>query len=131
VTDYLTSVLRTLVPTLWGAGLAWAVAWLLTHGVPAELVDTLQPLQPVGTMVLVPASVTAVYAGARWLEARPWMPTWLSRVLLGSAKQPVYVTHRAAVEVPGRMLEFGHELTQAEADERRRRWLAEHGRAEG
>lgn len=80
-----TSILRTIVPALWGS----FIGWLLT------LVPVLEPLREdllAYADVLLPI-ISAVLIGAwyafwRWLEPR--LPDWLTRITLGSAKAPVY-----------------------------------------
>jgi len=81
----LTSILRTVVPALWGA----AITWLL------GVAPALAPLQGqlLGLSDLILPVITAVIIGAwyalwRWLEPR--LPDWLTRAVLGSAKTPVY-----------------------------------------
>ncbi|WP_186372402.1 hypothetical protein [Arthrobacter woluwensis] len=81
----LTSILRTIVPAIWGALISWALS----------LIPALEPLREqllAQDAVIVPI-VYAVITGAwyafwRWLEPR--LPDWLTRALLGSAKAPTY-----------------------------------------
>lgn len=85
MSDRLTAWVRTVVPTLWAA----LVAWLLSLGVPAGLLDAAGGLvEP----LLVPVALAAVYAGLRWLEPR--LPRWLAVVLIGSPRTPTYVGSR-------------------------------------
>lgn len=79
----LVSVLRTVVPAIWSV----LIAYLIAHGLPADLAATLSPL---ADTVLLPFVIAAYYTLVRWLEARPWWPALLSQVLLGSAQTPVY-----------------------------------------
>lgn len=81
----LTSILRTMVPYVWGI----IVGWVLS------IVPVLEPLRAdllaYGNLA-VPV-IAAILAGAwytlwRWLEPR--LPDWLTRILLGSAKAPTY-----------------------------------------
>jgi hypothetical protein len=81
MSDRLTSWLRTVVPALWAA----LVAWLVTLGVPTAVTDALSGL---GGLVLVPLVLAAVYSGLRWIE--PHLPAWLTAILLGSNSQPRY-----------------------------------------
>lgn len=81
MSDRLISWLRTVVPGLWSA----LVAWLVTLGLPAVVADALSGL---GDKVVVAVVLAAVYAALRWLEPR--MPAWLVRILLGSAQTPKY-----------------------------------------
>lgn len=81
MSDRLTAWVRTVVPALWSA----LVAWLLGLGVSPAV------LSAVGGLVeplLVPLALAAVYAGLRWLEPR--VPAWLAVVLMGSTKTPTY-----------------------------------------
>lgn len=81
----LTSILRTVVPALWGSVIAWLIGVL----------PILAPLQSdlLGLADIVLPIITAVIIGAwyslwRWLEPR--LPAWLTIAVLGSAKTPVY-----------------------------------------
>jgi hypothetical protein len=81
----LTSILRTLIPSLWGSLITWAV------GIAPALAPFADQLNGLGVL-LVPI-VTALIVGAwyafwRWLE--PHLPDWVTRAVLGSAKTPVY-----------------------------------------
>lgn len=79
--DRLTAWVRTVVPALWAA----LVAWLVTLGLPPAVTDAVAGLVDV---FVVPAVLAVVYAGLRWIEPR--LPRWLTVVLLGSARTPVY-----------------------------------------
>ncbi|ATY16162.1 hypothetical protein CU254_04640 [Amycolatopsis sp. AA4] len=79
--DNLTSWLRTVVPGLWSA----LVAWLVSLGLPSSVTDAVAGL---GNQVIVPVVLAVVYALLRQLESR--MPPWLTRVLLGSNRPPSY-----------------------------------------
>lgn len=82
MSDTFTAWLRTIVPTLWAAGLAW----LLVH-IPV-LQSVAAPLGALGTVVAVPV-VLAIYKSVlAWLEPR--LPAWLARLLAGSALRPTY-----------------------------------------
>lgn len=81
MSDRLRSWLRTTVPAVWSA----IVTYLATLGAPQSLVDA---LGDAGPTLVVPLILGAVYAGLRALEPR--LPAWLTRVLLGSARRPVY-----------------------------------------
>jgi len=78
----LTSWLRTVVPALWAAAVAWAVSRIPAVG------QFVNELNMVGNLVVVPVVLGAVYAFLRKVE--PYLPDWLTRVFLGSAKLPVY-----------------------------------------
>ncbi|MEV5721172.1 hypothetical protein AB0L41_45525 [Amycolatopsis mediterranei] len=79
--DRVTSWVRTVVPGLWSAG----VAYLVALGLPAWLTE---PANGLGQTAAVPIVLGAVYAGLRWLEPR--VPSWLARFLLGSSRPPTY-----------------------------------------
>lgn len=81
----LTSILRTLVPALWGSLIAWLVGVL---PVLAPLEADLNGLADVILPVLTAVIIGAWYAFWRWLEPR--LPDWLTRAVLGSAKTPSY-----------------------------------------
>lgn len=90
----LTSILRTIVSYLWGIIILWLVG----------LVPPLEPLrdQLLGysdtiAMFLAVLISGAWYAFWRWLEPR--LPDWLTRILLGSAKAPVYPGERTNHEL--------------------------------
>src|SRR5436309_13451166 len=88
MSDLLTSWLRTIVPALWSALLAWLVAHaVLPSGLAAALGG-------VGQQMLVPIVLALVYAGLRKLE--PHLPRWLARLLIGSVRQPSYAPAPAA-----------------------------------
>lgn len=81
----LTSILRTVVPALWGSVIGWALT----------IVPVLEPLRAdllaygdLAVPVIGAAIIGGWYALWRWLE--PKLPDWLTRVLLGSASAPVY-----------------------------------------
>jgi len=75
------SLLRTAVPTLWGALIAWALTRL--H-LPSSVAVFLQAQTGAVTAV----AIMAWYAAWRWVEHR--LPPWLTRVVLGSNKTPDY-----------------------------------------
>ncbi|MDO5866044.1 MULTISPECIES: hypothetical protein [Paenarthrobacter] len=81
----LTSILRTVVPALWGS----LIGWLLSV---APVLEPLRELLLSQADVLVPilgaVIIAAWYALWRWLE--PLLPAWLVRAVLGSAKTPAY-----------------------------------------
>lgn len=81
MSDQLTSWLRTVVPGLWSA----LIAWLITLGLPDSVVTATSDL---GATVIVPLVLAGVYALLRSLE--PKMPPWLTVVLLGSNRPPTY-----------------------------------------
>jgi len=82
----LTSILRTLVPALWGSFIGWVLAVVpVLEPLRADLIQYGDFAVPVISAVLI----GGWYALWRWLEPR--LPDWLTRILLGSAKAPVYV----------------------------------------
>lgn len=81
----LTSLLRTIVPYVWGLVVTWLITFL---PVLAPLEDQLLGLATIALPVLAAVLSAAWYAFWRWLE--PSLPKWLVRAVLGSAKAPVY-----------------------------------------
>jgi hypothetical protein len=81
MSDRLTAWVRTVVPALWSA----LVAWLVSLGLPPAVTNAAAGLVEI---LVVPVALGAVYAALRWLEKR--VPPWLAVVLLGSAKTPIY-----------------------------------------
>lgn len=82
--DMLTSWVRTTVPAAWSTVIALAAVHGLLPG------DAVAPARSIAGPVLVPFTLAVVYAGLRWLETQPWMPRWLTTLLLGSARPPAY-----------------------------------------
>jgi hypothetical protein len=83
MTDWLRSVVRTVMPGAWSIVVLWlakvglpdaAVAWLSSDDVRGKVVDLV--------------ALAVVYGFVRWVE--PKLPDWLTRALLGSAKAPTY-----------------------------------------
>lgn len=94
----LISILRTIVPALWGSVIGWALTLLpVLEPLRADLLAYGDFAVPVIAAVII----GGWYALWRWLE--PKLPDWLTRILLGSAQAPVYV------ESNGR-----HEATEAD-----------------
>jgi hypothetical protein len=81
----LTSILRTLVPALWGSLIAWLIGVL---PILAPLEADLKGLADIILPVLTAVIIGGWYAFWRWLEPR--LPDWLTRAVLGSAKTPAY-----------------------------------------
>lgn len=79
MSDFVISLVRTVVPVVVGS----LLSWLITLGIelPADAGSSLS----LGIQALV---IALYYAGARWLELR-W-PAF--GYLLGTKKEPVYVT---------------------------------------
>lgn len=86
VRDTLTAWVRTVVPALWSAGIAYLAA---RYALPAVVVTY---ADGVGAQVIVPVVLAIVYAGIRWMESRPWVPAWVTVVLTGSPKVPTYTS---------------------------------------
>ena len=84
----LTSILRTIVPALWGSFIGWVLSLLpILEPLREPLLEYGTPLSAVVGAVLI----GAWYAFWRWLEPR--IPDWLKRAVLGSAKSPEYGKH--------------------------------------
>lgn len=83
MSDAVVAWLRTVVPALWSA----AVAFVLTR-IPAlqPLVDALGPA--FADVVLVPVVLAAYKLALAKLE--PLLPAWLARIFAGSALTPKY-----------------------------------------
>lgn len=80
-----TSILRTIVPALWGSLIAWLIGVLpILAPLEADLLGLADILLPIITAVII----AGWYAFWRWLE--PKLPDWLTRAVLGSAKTPTY-----------------------------------------
>lgn len=81
MSDLLTSWVRTIVPALWSA----LIAWLISLGLPEAITNA---LAGIGEQVLVPIVLAGVYALLRWLE--PKLPPWLAKLFFGSSRPPTY-----------------------------------------
>ncbi|HUX70401.1 MAG TPA: hypothetical protein VMV41_07825 [Cellulomonadaceae bacterium] len=88
LSDWVVSVLRTAVPSVWGA----LIAWVLTV-VPLPHV--------VGVFLTSKSGVVAALAivgwYALWRRIEPHLPAWATRLVLGSSRAPSYATITAAV----------------------------------
>lgn len=83
-----TSILRTIVPALWGSFIGWLLGLLpILEPHREALLEYGTPLSAIVAAVLI----GAWYAFWRWLEPR--LPDWLTRAVLGSAKTPTYGKH--------------------------------------
>ncbi|RZU61728.1 hypothetical protein [Zhihengliuella halotolerans] len=81
----LTSILRTVIPTLWGGLITWLVGALpVLAPLKADLLEYGDLLVPVLASIII----GTWYALWRWAEPR--LPAWLVRILLGSARSPSY-----------------------------------------
>jgi len=98
IANYLTSVIRTIVPSLWGTALAWLVSVGVLDQAAAD-----GPGVAVGGF-LVTVCIGVFYIVARALEAQSWFPRWASGILFGSAAAPAYAppapNRAAAVDPP-------------------------------
>lgn len=83
MSDRLRSWLRTVLPGAWSV----LVLWLVSLGLPQSFADWLNS-DAVVTQVVQVAAGAVVYAFLRWVE--PVLPDWLTRIFMGSAKQPQY-----------------------------------------
>lgn len=91
----LTSILRTVVPALWGSFIVWLLGIVPALApLQGQLLDLSDVILPVITAVII----GAWYALWRWLEPR--LPDWLTRAVLGSAKTPTYAKHSAESQTP-------------------------------
>jgi hypothetical protein len=81
--DYATSVIRTVVPALWGTALAWLVSVGLLDQAAAD-----GPGAAVGGF-LVTICVAGFYMLARAIE--PKLPQWIAALLMGSPAAPKYL----------------------------------------
>lgn len=98
----LTSILRTIVPYLWGTFIGWALALVpVLEPLRADLMAYGDAAVPIIAVILA----TAWYALWRWLEKK--LPPWLTRVLLGSALAPTYVNANANT-IPGEVVDDWH-----------------------
>lgn len=89
-----TSILRTVVPALWGSFIGWLLTIIpILEPLRNDLLAYADILLPVISAVLI----ASWYAFWRWLEPR--LPDWLTRVVLGSIKSPMYDQHTAEAKV--------------------------------
>lgn len=84
--DKRTDWVRTVVPVLWSA----LIAWLIKIGAPESVTDALNHL---GGTVVTPVVVAAVYGLLKAVESN--LPPWLSKVLMGSEHEPEFPTKHA------------------------------------
>lgn len=92
LSDFVVSLLRTVVPVVWGALITWLV------GLVPALTDFVDPTTLTNWGVPVTAFVAAVwYALMRKLE--PHLPAWLTVIVLGSNATPTYITNTFAQRV--------------------------------
>jgi hypothetical protein len=95
LSDRAVSWLRTTVPVLWGTIVAAILRNASPH-LPGDLGTALADwLGSETTLALVTAAaIAAWYALWRWAEPR--IPDWLTRLVLGSARAPIYTGRHAA-----------------------------------
>jgi len=92
LSDLVASWLRTVVPGLYSAAIGSLLAWLAAHSPwVLDLLEALgiDPTSDAFTAGVVFLVLAGWYAGWRRLE--PYIPDWLTRVVLGSSKAPTYV----------------------------------------
>lgn len=89
----ITSILRTIVPALWGSLIGW-VFGIIPALEPAR--EQLLSLGALAVPVISAVIIGAWYALWRWVE--PHLPAWLTAALLGSPKSPTYAKHAANTE---------------------------------
>lgn len=83
----LTSILRTLVPYMWGIVIGWVLSVLpILEPLRDELLAYGDAAVPVVGLVIVSAWYVL------WRKLEPRLPDWLIRAVLGSAKAPTYVS---------------------------------------
>lgn len=81
----LTSILRTIIPALWGSMIAWLIG---AAPLLAPFEGELKGLAEIALPIITAVIIGAWYAFWRWLEPR--LPDWLIRAVLGSAKTTTY-----------------------------------------
>lgn len=82
LSDYLTSVIRTAVPAVWGTALAWLVS-----------VGVLDQAAAAGPGAAAGGFLVTVFIGAYYVVVRllePHLPPFLAVLLLGASKAPAY-----------------------------------------
>lgn len=89
MSDRVVALLRTAVPAAWGSLVAWLLgvvaAWL-----PVEVFDALAgALQSDAVSGLVVVAAIALWYWV-WRRVERFIPDWLIRIVLGSAKSPSY-----------------------------------------
>lgn len=88
LSDWVVSVLRTAVPSVWGALIAWVL--------------TVVPLPHTAGVFLtsksdVVAALAIVGWYALWRRIEPHLPAWAARLVLGSSRAPSYASVAAVV----------------------------------
>ncbi|MGL3805830.1 hypothetical protein ACSYDW_06995 [Paeniglutamicibacter sp. R2-26] len=81
----LTLILRTIVPAFWAGVVGWLIGF-----VPA--------MEPLRELLLAQSDVITAFVGAvllgGWVAFANWLapklPDWVARILMGSAKTPIY-----------------------------------------
>lgn len=91
MSDLITSWLRTVVPGIWAALIGGLTGWASVHA--PWLLGALGSLgidlsSPAATAFVIALTLAGWYAVWRRLE--PHVPDWLTRIVLGSAKAPMY-----------------------------------------
>lgn len=93
LSDRAVSILRTVVPSLWGSAILFVTANL---ALPEPLVEYLGSEATVA--VVTALAITGWYAVWRTLE--PQLPAWLTRIVLGSNQAPSYPVPPAPAPAP-------------------------------
>lgn len=87
LSDRVIAVLRTAVPSLWGALIVWALSLLdWPPAIEQAIIDTITGEAAVA--LLIAAAVTGWYV--LWTRLSPHLPDWLITVVLGYWATPVY-----------------------------------------
>ena len=85
--DRVVALLRTVVPSAWGALIVWLLSlvdW------PPAVEQTITTQAGLATALVTALAIGAWYALWRWLEEH--LPAWVVRIVLGSASTPTYAT---------------------------------------
>lgn len=90
VRDIGVSIIRTVVPSLWGAGLTW-----LTTQIPALAPILNEPGMTGLGAVLAATLIGLWYAFFRSIEKK--LPAWLTVLVLGSNRPPTYQAAEGSV----------------------------------
>jgi len=83
--DRVVALLRTVVPSAWGALIVWLLSlvdW------PPAVEQTITTQAGLVTGLVTALAIGAWYALWRWLEDH--LPAWVVRIVLGSASTPTY-----------------------------------------
>lgn len=90
----LTSILRTVVPYVWGTFIGWVLSLLpILEPLREELLAKGDAAVPVVSLIIIAAWYVL------WRKVEPFLPDWLTRILLGSAQAPTYAKNAIIGEV--------------------------------